>query len=173
MSKVTVTADENGNVVVPSPNNPEYGYVRVEQYANQINDEGWLRIVKRTAFIKGKVDDLMDQNYHEGFQLPGKIVVKESLTPFYEENPEKDLKIAGDTGVVCRLDDQPIYRQSFFTTNLSATDELINHTNSDEIRQKQIEARGGSSLQKKFKLLRDRKLETTSSKVRPSRQPEL
>ena len=46
--------------------------------------------------------------------LPGKIVVVESLTPFNPENPDRDLKIAGGTGVICRIDDQPIYRQTFY-----------------------------------------------------------
>ena len=137
MSKVTVTADKNGNVIGVSQNNPEYGYMRVEQTAVQINDQGWLRNVKRGALIKGKVEDLVDCDYQDGDQIDGKIVVRESLTPFNPVNPDRDLKIAGDTGVICRIDDQPIYRQTFFTTNLNAHDELITHTNADEIREVQ------------------------------------
>lgn len=134
-NKVVVVSDKDGNVVGVSQNNPEYGYIRVEQTAVQINDQGWLRNVKRSAIIKGKVKDLIETGYREGSELPGKIVVVESLTPFNQENPDRDLKIAGNTGVICRIDDQPIYRQSFYTTNLNAFDELISHTNTDEIRE--------------------------------------
>jgi len=144
--KVTVAADKNGNVIGVSTNNPEYGYLRVEQTTTQINDEGWLRNVKRSALIKGKVEDLMGTGYKEGTQIPGKIVVRESLEPFNPVNPDRDLKIAGDTGVICRIDDQPIYRQTFFTSNLNAFDELITHNNSEEIREVQAAQRAMVNL---------------------------
>lgn len=134
MSKVKVTADKHGNVIGVSMNNPEYGYIRVEQIVLQINNDGWLRRAKRSALIKGKVEDLVECNYKENDEIPGQIIVKESLTPFNPQNPDKDLKIAGETGLVCRIDDQPIYRQSFYTTNLSLSDELLTHNNSGEIK---------------------------------------
>jgi len=136
-NKVTITADKNGNVIGISQNNPEYGYIRVEQIATQINDQGWLRNTKRSALIKGKVEDLMACGYKKDQEISGKIVIRESLVPFNTENPDRDLKIAGDTGVVCRLDDEPIYRQAFYTTNLNAFDELITHNNSEEIKEVQ------------------------------------
>jgi hypothetical protein len=147
MSKVVVTADQNGNVIGVSQNNPEYGYIRVEQQAIQINDEGWLRNVKRSALIKGKVVDLQSTNYREGTELQGKIVVVESLVPFNQENPDRDLKVAGSTGVICRIDDQPIYRQTFYTNNVNAIDEFINHNNSEEIKEVQGAQKVMNSLQ--------------------------
>ena len=146
MGKVVVTADKNGNIVGISENNPEYGYVRVEQTGSFINDQGWLRISRRSALIKGLVKDLVETRFTEGQQLPGRIVVIEALEPFNTENPDRDLKIAGDTGVVCRIDDQPIYRQSFYTTNEDMQDQLINHTNREEIREVQAAQRSISSL---------------------------
>ncbi len=136
-SKVTVAADLQGNVIGISKNNPEYGYVRVEQNVVSFNNEGWMRSSTRSALIKGKVEDLVAFGFKENQTLLGKIVVKESLTPFNTENPDRDLKLAGDTGVVCRLDDQPIYRQSFYTQDENAIDELISHTNKEEIRETQ------------------------------------
>ena len=133
-TSVLVKADEQGNVIGVSKNNPEYGYVRVQQSAMQINDQGWLRPVVRTALIKGKVEDLLSAQFQANESLPGKIVVKESLLPFNSENPDRDLKVAGTTGVICRVNDEPIYRQTFYTTNENAVDELIMHTNTDEIR---------------------------------------
>jgi hypothetical protein len=146
MVTAKVTADKNGNVIGVSQNNPEYGYIRVEQQTTQISDDGWLRNTKRSALIKGKTEDLMACNYKEGSQISGKIVVRESLTPFNPENPDRDLKIAGDTGVICRIDDQPIYRQTFFTSNLNAQDELITHTNKEEIKEVQAAQRTMLSL---------------------------
>ncbi len=134
MSKVTVTADRNGNIVNISDNNPEFGYIRVEQVTTQITN-GWLRNVKRSTLIKGKVADLLEAKFSNGQELPGKIVVVESFNPFNPENPDRDLKIAGDTGVICRVDDQPIYRQSVYTVNDQAQDEFITHNNIEEIRQ--------------------------------------
>lgn len=136
MSKVTIApvSKDSTNIIGVYESNPELGWIRVEQHSSQINDKGWLTKVKRSSFIKGNVTDLAEMNYKLGQELHGKIVVKESFTAFNEKDPENDLKIAGDTGIVCRVDDQPIYRQSFFTTNENAQDELIMHTNTAEIR---------------------------------------
>jgi len=146
MSKVVVTADTNGNVIGISKNNPEYGYVRVEQNVTQVNDRGWLRNVKRSALIKGKVNDLVEAGLTAGKELNGKIIVVESFQPFNPENPDRDLKIAGDTGIICRVDDEPIYRQTFYTTNVNAVDELIMHTNAEEIREVQAAQRSIENL---------------------------
>jgi hypothetical protein len=133
MSNVRVFADQNGNVIHVSENNPEYGWIFVEQEATQM-EGGWLKRNTRKARIMGKVVDLQEQNFIEGMELPGKIVVQESFTPFNSANPDINLKIAGNTGVICRVDDRPIYRQTLYTSNLNAFDELIMHTNTDEIK---------------------------------------
>jgi hypothetical protein len=146
-SKVRVTADSNGNIIGISKNNPEFGYVRVEQQVMQVNHEGWLRNQKRSSLIKGKVSDLLAADFKEGQELPGRIVVRESHSPFNPENPDRDLKIAGDSGVICRVDDQPIYRQSFYTTDNNAQDDLIMHNNTEEIREVQAATRMIQGLQ--------------------------
>lgn len=132
--QVKVKADKNGNVVRVYEDNPEYGFIRVEQDVFEINSKGWLSAKTRSARIQGRVDDLKKTGYVDGTTIPGKIVIIESLQPFNPENPDRDLKIAGNTGVICRYVDQPIYRQTFITPNLNAFDELIPHTNTDEIR---------------------------------------
>jgi hypothetical protein len=144
---VQVTADQNGNIIGVYPNSPEKGYVRVEQLVTVINQKGWLKNTKRSAFIKGLITDLQKSGFKAGTQIPGKIIIVESLNPFNEENPDRDLKIAGDTGVICRLDDQPIYRQAFFTPDLNACDDLISHNNMDEIREVMQAAMALSALQ--------------------------
>lgn len=136
-NKVKVTGDEFGNVINLSENNPEYGYVRIEQQVNIVTEDGWFRPTKRSALLKGKVEDLKAGQFHIGMELPGKIIVKESLTPFNPVNPDQHLKIAGDTGIICRIDDQPIYRDTFYTMNPEAQDILIMHDEDcrEEIRQ--------------------------------------
>lgn len=146
ITKVLVTADDQGNVIGVSKNNPEFGYIRVEQTLPTVTDKGWLKISKRSALIKGKVEELQLLGYSQGQVLPGTVVVKESLEPFNNDNPARDLKFAGDTGVVCRIDDQPIYRQSFYTTNPNAYDELISHNNTEEIKEVQAALRGMSII---------------------------
>jgi len=145
-NSVKVAADKNGNVIGVSENNPEYGYIRLEQVATQISNDGWLRNVKRSALIKGKVEDLIECAYKEGEVLPGKIIVMESFKPFNPVNPDRDLKIAGSTGIICRVDDQPIYRQTFYTTNANAVDELITHDNTEEIKEVLAAQRAMTSL---------------------------
>jgi len=134
MEKVKVLADKHKNIISISKN-PEYGFINVEQTVTQITETGWLRRVRRTAIINGKIEDLKAANFHEGMEILGKIVVVESLTPFDYENPDKNLKIAGDSGIICRYEDQPIYRDMFFTTNQNSFDEFIQHTNTDEIKE--------------------------------------
>ena len=138
MSKVKVVADEFGSVVSISPNNPEYGYIRVEQDCPVFNSKGWFDFKKRCAIIPGKTEELK-RAVHAGFfkagnELPGKIVVKEQLEPLMESNPDFGLKRAGNDGVVLLFEDQMIYRRTFYTENLTETDVLIQHTNIDEIK---------------------------------------
>ena len=134
MSKVRITPDENGNVVTISENNPDFAHIRVEQDTYMYDDNGWLRARKLSALIHAETATLIGMNYQPNQELPGNIIVKESLTPFQAKDSDRDLKYAGKTGVICRVDDQPIYRKTFYSENPNAVHELIQHTNSDEIR---------------------------------------
>lgn len=133
-STVKVTANESGQVVVPSENNPTFGYVRVEQERAVTDENGWIRVKTLTALVPGTVSDLKKLGWVNGQSVPGTIVVREQLMPFNKRNPERDLKVAGDTGIVCKVGDQPIYRNTFYSTNPNAQDTLIAHTNVEEIK---------------------------------------
>lgn len=134
MSKVTVVTNEDGNVVNYSESNSGFGHIRVEQTRSIIDEKGWLTRKKLIAFIPGKVEDLEDAGYAEGQVLNGKIIIKESLKPFNVKNPEKDIKLAGITGIQCKVGNDPIYRKCIYTEDLTQSDEFIQHTNSDEIK---------------------------------------
>jgi hypothetical protein len=100
--------------------------VRVEQSTIEANN-GFIQERKKVAFarlpenLKHLIDNKKDG---DEFPIPGKIVVKEALKPFYEG---QEPKRAGADGGYCVKDGQPIYREAIFTSNLNAQDELIEH----------------------------------------------
>jgi len=135
-NKVTVVPDDNGNVIRQSKNNEEYGYVRVTQEAVQYGVNGWVNRKVRSALILGKMDDLKEIGLGKMESLPGKIVIKESTDPFNANEPDRDLKIAGETGIICcTADGEPIYRTSFYDASGSLQDELVPHSNGQAIRE--------------------------------------
>ena len=44
------------------------------------------------------------------------------------------MKIAGKTGIVCRVDGEPIYRRTRFSFNAEAEDSYKQHDNVEELR---------------------------------------
>ena len=133
-SPVIITADITGAIIGISPNNPEYGYIRVEQHTPIISKKGWLTYDPRSALIKGTIDDLKRAKYRDGQELEGRIVIKESLIPFNKDDPDHDLKIAGNTEIICSLKGDPIYRQVIYTPDPTEEDEFIQHDNGEEIK---------------------------------------
>ena len=134
-SKVVVLGDETTNAVVNvSQNKPEWGYIRVQQIRTMIDDNGFLRRKPVSALIPGTLSELTESGFYAGQQLDGKIVVEESLEAFNAKTPERDLKIAGDTGIVCTIGGLPIYRRTKFTLDSTAQDTLIKHDNVDQLR---------------------------------------
>ena len=65
----------------------------------------------------------------------GQIIIEESFIPFNEKNAEREIKMAGDTGIPCLLDGQPIYRRQRYTTNMNEQDLLIQHNNTAQIKE--------------------------------------
>ena len=144
-STVTIVADKFGNVVNVCKNN-KYGYIRVVQQVSLVN-RGFVNDRLLSALMVGELEDLLLQNYQDGQELPGKIVIKEQHQPFSEEDGDRDLKYAGRTGVPCHVDGEPIYRRTFYTDDLTDDHELIQHTNTDEIREalQKLKAAGATS----------------------------
>lgn len=133
-SKVRVIADKYGNVINVC-SNPDYGYIRVEQETSLSPTKNWVgrKVVK--ALIMGTVDDLIALKLVANQELPGKIVIKESHEPFDSDNPDRDLKYAGDTGIPCHVHGEPIYRRAFYTEDMNDDHTLIKHTNTEEIKE--------------------------------------
>jgi hypothetical protein len=134
MSKVKVSANAQGQVIVPSENSKGYGYIRLQQDRAFVNDKNWVSVTTVSTLLYGTIENLSKFGYTAGMELPGKIVIKESLEPFNAENPEKDYKIAGKTGIICCLDAQPIYRKTFYSTSETENDVFIIHDNGAAIK---------------------------------------
>lgn len=145
MSKVTVVVNKTtGKVVSPSAN-PEYGYVRVEQKTYSYDMNGFEREKVVSALIKNKME-ILEGRFYAGQELDGKIITLESFEPTNPNNLEQDLKVAGETGIVCKADGRNIYSKRIFTTDMSMSDARIAHTNGAEIKAKQAELKAQSAL---------------------------
>jgi hypothetical protein len=118
---VKVTAKDGK--VVNSKDGAEYGYIRVESTQTSM-ENGFISSKKASALIRGKVEELKALGLKEGQSLSGKIIHKESTTPSYDgQSP----KINPSTGEIMTSGGSPIFRESFFTANLNANDELLAH----------------------------------------------
>ena len=145
-SKVTVAPDEQGNAIRVSKNNAEYAHMRITQERVDFSASGWVNRKVYSALIHGKTEDLQEMGFTSGQELPGNIVVIESF-----EGRQEDLKIAGETGIVCRGVDtetgevRDIYRTTRYDASGQMQSVMIPHVNGDEIR----EANGNTSTSNK------------------------
>jgi|TARA_B110000908_G_scaffold113097_1_gene132594 hypothetical protein len=131
-NKVQIVPDELGNVIRMS-NNPEFGYVRLSQDSHKVTN-GFVKRIPLTTLLHGELESLRSMDIQNKTELSGKIVVKEQLIPFSTDNSDRDYKIAGNTGIICCVHGEPIYRKTFFTEDVTAENILLDHTNGDAIR---------------------------------------
>ena len=96
-TNVRISPDEQGNAIRVSKNNTEYAHMRITQERVDFSASGWVNRKVYSALIHGKTEDLQEMGFTSGQELPGNIVVIESF-----EGREEDLKIAGETGIICR-----------------------------------------------------------------------
>ena len=134
-STVKIVADATtGAVVRVSENNPDFASVRVEQTRMVIGNNNFIERKTVSALLQGSTADLTLMGFYAGQELPGTIVIEESLTPFNKKTPERDLKIAGDTGIICSVGGQPIYRRAVYSAASNAQDTLVKHDNVEQLR---------------------------------------
>jgi hypothetical protein len=134
-STVKIVADATtGAVVRVSENNPDFASVRVEQTKMIIGNNNFIERKTVSALLQGSTTDLSLMGFYAGQELPGTIVIEESMTPFNKKTPERDLKVAGDTGIICTVGGQPIYRRAVYSSASNAQDTLIKHDNVEQLR---------------------------------------
>ena len=136
MSTVKIDADELGNVIRQSSKNPDYGFIRLTQKRRIIGANNFVNVKQLSTLIHGKIEDLEETGLQHTKEINGKIYVIEQTTPFNEENPDIDLKMAGTTGIICATSDgEPIYRKTFYSEDENVSDILVPHANGDAIRE--------------------------------------
>jgi hypothetical protein len=107
----------------------ELGSIRVEQETNMLNGS-FLNNRRRVAFIGGTIAALealvAKYNIKAGMTLPGKIVIKESLEPMYNNQPAK-MNPATQQPVGVTVDNKfyPVYMQMNYVEDPSIADKLI------------------------------------------------
>lgn len=134
-NKVQIIPDELGNVIRVSQNNSEFGHIRLQQERVTFGNSGWVNRKTLSTLLHGKVEDLREMGIQNMKEIAGKIVIRESLEPFNLNDPDRDLKVAGDTKIICCQDGQPIYRKTMYTADFNSEDVLVAHNNGDEIRE--------------------------------------
>lgn len=145
MSKIIVRANpETNEVLTPNPNKAGWSTTRVEQSTPTMSGR-IVNIQKRVAFITGETANMEALGLTNGgeFPIPGRLVVKESLTPFYEGQSPKIVPNTND--LVCTLGGAPIYREVTFSSDTTVQDVFVAHDNIDEIRaaQEEVKAEAG------------------------------
>jgi len=133
MDGKTIVLGNSTEGVIHTSKNSEYGFIRVEQERSLFDSKGFLRRKPVSALIPGTIEDLKKAGFYKGQELPGKIVIIEQTEPFSKTNPEMDLKVAGQTGIICTKNGKRIYRKHFYTVFTDADDEMIQHTNGEDI----------------------------------------
>tara|TARA_R100001440_G_scaffold136_1_gene341 strand:+ start:5199 stop:5924 length:726 start_codon:yes stop_codon:yes gene_type:complete len=137
---VVICKDDQKNVIRVSKNNPLYAHVRLTQERSWISANGWFTVREISTLIQGETAKLKASGIGRKSKLPGNIYIKEQLTPFSKNDPKRDLKFAGKTGVTCKAADPEtgeivdIYRKTFYDATGTNEDILIEHINGDEIR---------------------------------------
>ena len=67
------------------------GYIKIFEERIITDAKGFAINGKLHAIIQGKLETLKAWDLKKGDTLPGKIIIKESLNPFNNANPDRDL----------------------------------------------------------------------------------
>ena len=129
-NQVTVTANKDGLVFtstgISAKDGKEYGYIRIQ--SNEMDFSSAVARVISLSALKAISKDAFDMSgIPAGTTLDGKILVKESTikNPFRANHAPKT---EGKDGGILLLNGSPIYRETEFTTDLSAQSVLVKHT---------------------------------------------
>jgi hypothetical protein len=99
------------------------------------DDNGFADIKYVKALYHGKIEVLKKFGWQPNQVIQGQVLIKERLTPFNKNNPNKDAKIAS-CGIPCTYQGKQIYRKTIFSFDLTEKDDPLEHDNKDAIREK-------------------------------------
>lgn len=118
---------ETGAVITPSTNNSAFGTIRLDS-EHESMEKGFVNIQKRSAFVRGKIEDLNALGLKSGQSLPGKIIKRESFEPFYEgQRP----KINPSSGEIMLTNGRETYLEFVYTEDANATDQWVGASNAE------------------------------------------
>jgi hypothetical protein len=117
-----------GAVITPSTNNPEFGTIRLDSEHKSM-EKGYLNIQKRSAFVRGKLEELNALGLKSGQSLPGKIIKRESFEPFYDNQGPK---INPTTAEIILTNGRETYLEFVYTEDANSTDQWVG-SNSAEV----------------------------------------
>jgi hypothetical protein len=120
---VTVVAHPETGEIIKVKDNPDYGTIRVDS-EQKVFSNGFFNIQKRSAFIRGEIENLKLLNLKEGSRMKGQIIKEESFNPFFEG---QDPKINPNTAEVVLTNGMPTYLNYVFTDDLNATDRWVDN----------------------------------------------
>jgi len=131
MNKPTIIAHPTTGEVITmftGKDEEQYGRIRVDQTQNVIH-QNMERIVRRTAFITlpedviaSKLEQLVAGAEYKVAGKSGKLVVIESIKPFYASDKPKT---KGKDGAVITSGGQPVFRDTVFSLDLEELDILL------------------------------------------------
>jgi hypothetical protein len=106
------------------------GSIMLEQNTATLNGS-FLNNRRRVAFISGSIEGLQKildaSKAQHGTEVPGKIVVKESIYPGWEgQQPKINPQTKKEIGVIVGEKFFPVYMKMFYTDNLNAKDVYVN-----------------------------------------------
>jgi len=129
MSNVTISKPENAtSIIITSKNNPEQGAIMLRTNSFVLNNEGFVSEQKRVGWFKGEVKTLeafvKQHGLKDGmnFPIPVKLIVKESVTPFYQGQAPK---INPTTAEVVMSAGSPVYRNTFVVAETSEEHDVL------------------------------------------------
>lgn len=178
MSKVHVVLNRKGELIHQNENNSEYGYflVKGEEGLVTFGSNGFANAQRARQCLVAAPWSLLEKAVEtgmvlgngqtavlaEGVEIPGKIVIRESInqgdlydTTKVDENVGLKFRSGAHREAMMPYasGDQPIYQKKFFTEDLNAADVLVQATNIadvNEFSQEQI-AKGNKNLLADFK----------------------
>ena len=145
---VQVTMNKEGNGVVTAyPNNPQFGYVKL-QSIETVFQNGWLKKKQRSTLMRGETE-MLTEMFTAGQTMPGRITVTEctednipaaQLTQLdknkdFEEQIAPFLKRAGsDDAPLLMSEGKRILRFTEYDDSGKSTDTRIAHDNGADVK---------------------------------------
>jgi hypothetical protein len=116
---------ENGQVVIPNANKPEYGSIRMEQLVFNYRN-GFLNKRNKVAFLAGKQEELNEfvtlMGLKPNVEIPGCLYTIERFAPFYEGQQPK---LNPTTGRACLIDGAAVFQHSYYDASGTRQDEYL------------------------------------------------